>query len=96
MPDPQIIGFLLNAGAAGVLLVLFLKGWIAPKPSTDRMARESERWRQLYEKERAAHETTRKAHAEEITAALHAAAEGSRIAAALLSELKGRSEAKTP
>lgn len=95
MQDPNVLGLLLNAGAAGVLLFLFLKGWIVPKPSADRQVKESERWRQLYLTERAAHETTRKAHAEETRAVLVAGAEGSQMAAALLSELKTRAiEAK--
>lgn len=95
MQSPDVIGLLLNAGLAGIMLVLFLRGWIVPKPSADRLAKESDQWRKFYEQERAAHETTRRAHAEEIKAALQAAAEGSQIAAALLSELKGRREAKT-
>jgi hypothetical protein len=88
--DPNIIGALLNAGVAGLLLFLFVKGWIVPKPTVDRMTRDMERWRKLYDTERAAHELTRKAHAEEVKATLQASVEGSQTTAALLSEMKTR------
>lgn len=90
MQDPNLISYLLNAGLAGVLLVLFLKGWVTPKPGTDRMVKEAEQWRMLYETERQAHELTRKAHAEEMKSALQAAAEGTQTAAALLAQIKAR------
>ena len=63
MPDGNLIGVLLNAGLAGLVLLLFLRGWITPKPGVDQMAREADRWRKLYETERAAHNLTRKANA---------------------------------
>jgi hypothetical protein len=88
--DPNILSYLLNAGLAGLVLVLFVKGFIVPKPSWDRMFKEMEQWRKLYESERAAHELTRKAHAEETRAALAAAAEGSQTATALLEEVRKR------
>lgn len=47
-------------------------------------------WRQLYVSECAAHELTRKAHAEEIRAALLASTEGAQVAAALLAEIRSR------
>lgn len=90
MQDPNIIGVLLNAGLAGLLLVLFVKGYVAAKPYVDRLAREAEQWRKLYESERASHELTRKGHAEETRAALSAAAEGSQTAMALLEEIRKR------
>jgi hypothetical protein len=90
MQDPNIIGVLLNAGLAGLLLVLFVKGWITPKPGSDRLVKEAEQWRKLYESERAAHELTRKAHIEESRAALQAASEGTQVAAVLLAEIKQR------
>ncbi|GAA2860215.1 hypothetical protein [Nonomuraea rubra] len=88
--DPNIIGILLNAGLAGLAFILFLKGWIAPKPTVDRLVKEIEQWRKLYDTERAAHDLTRKAHAEETRAALQAAAEGSQTAMALLEEIRKR------
>lgn len=90
MPDPNILGIIANAGLAGLLLLLFLRGWIAPKPTVDRMARDGDRWRRLYESERAAHDLTRKAHEEKTEAAALANAEGAQIAAALLTEIKAR------
>lgn len=90
MQDPNIIGVLLNAGLAGLAFALFLKGWIAPKPSVDRLAKEVDAWRKLYDSERQAHDLTRKAHAEETRAALQAAAESSQTATALLEEIRKR------
>lgn len=90
MQDPNIIGILLNAGLAGLAVALFLKGWVAPKPSVDRLTKEIEQWRKLYQTERAAHDLTRKAYAEETRAALQAAAEGSQTAMALLEEIRKR------
>lgn len=95
MQDPNVLSLLLNAGLAGVIAFLFLKGWITPKPGTDRMAKEADQWKKFYESERAAHDLTRKGHAEETRAALQAAAEGSQTAMALLEEIKKRqSEAR--
>lgn len=90
MQDSNLIGVLLNAGLAGLVLLLFLRGWITPKPGSDQLTREAERWRKLYESERTAHDLTRKAHAEETRAALQAASEGTQVAAALLAEIKSR------
>lgn len=93
--DPNIIGILLNAGLAGLAFALFLGGWIAPKPTVDRLIKEVEQWRDLYDSERAAHDLTRKAHAEETKAALSAAAESSQTAMALLEEIKKRQSEAT-
>ncbi|MEV0586310.1 hypothetical protein [Nonomuraea sp. NPDC050310] len=90
MQDPNIIGLLLNAGLAGLILALFVKGWITAKPHIDRLAKESETWRKLYETERAAHDLTRQAHAEETKAALEAATEGTQVANVLLAEIRAR------
>lgn len=88
MQDPNILGLLANAGLAGLVLLLFLRGWIVAKPAVDRMTRDADRWRRLYETERTAHETTRKAHAEETRAYLVASAEGAQVAAAVLTAIK--------
>lgn len=88
--QPDILGVLLNAGLAGLVLVLFLKGWLYGKPSMDKAGKDADQWRKLYETERAAHELTRKGHTEETRAALTSAAEGSQTAAALLAEIKSR------
>lgn len=47
-------------------------------------------WRKLYVSECEAHDLTRRAHAEEIRAALLASTEGAQIAAALLKEIRSR------
>ncbi|NUW45533.1 hypothetical protein [Nonomuraea rhodomycinica] len=49
---------------------------------------DAEQWRALYVGECEAHDLTRRAHAEEIRAALLASTEGAQIAAALLKELR--------
>lgn len=90
MQDPNIIGILLNAGLAGVLTFLVIKGWLYGKPSMDKATKDGDQWRKLYESERSAHELTRQAHAEETKAALQAAVEGAQTAAALLEEIKKR------
>ncbi|MFC7591016.1 hypothetical protein ACFQYP_64765 [Nonomuraea antimicrobica] len=51
-------------------------------------AADAEEWRQLYVAECEAHELTRRAHAEEIRAALLASTEGAQVAAALLEEIR--------
>lgn len=51
---------------------------------------DADEWRQLYIRECEAHELTRKAHAEEIRAALLASTEGAQVAAALLAEIRSR------
>ncbi len=90
MQDPNVISYLLNAGLGGLYLFLFLKGYLYGKPSMDKAGRDADQWRKLYESERTAHELTRKGHAEEIRATLHAATEGSQTAMALLEEIRKR------
>ncbi|MFF0867616.1 hypothetical protein ACFYUV_38045 [Nonomuraea sp. NPDC003560] len=89
--QPDIIQWLLGTGGVGGgLLVLFLKGYLAAKPHLDALRAEITQWRKLYESERAAHDLTRKAHAEGARAELLAAAEGSRAALAMMEEIKAR------
>ncbi|MER7500433.1 hypothetical protein AB0L05_27625 [Nonomuraea pusilla] len=92
----------VQLGALGVLLgVLWMifSGRLVPRSTVedvraDRDARvaeaaqDAEEWRALYAGEREAHELTRRAHAEEIRAALTASAEGAQMAAALLREVR--------
>ncbi|TDD54599.1 hypothetical protein E1286_05260 [Nonomuraea terrae] len=47
-------------------------------------------WRDLYVRECEAHDLTRRAHAEEIRAALLASTEGAQVAAVLLAEIRSR------
>ncbi|MGI5274903.1 hypothetical protein ACQEUU_37620 [Nonomuraea sp. CA-218870] len=53
-------------------------------------------WRDLYRRECEAHELTRKAHAEEVRAALLASTEGAQVAAALLAEIRSRQIGASP
>jgi hypothetical protein len=94
----------VQLGAVGVLfavLWLVFSGRLVPRATledvrADRDARVAEAsqdatdWRQLYVRECEAHELTRRAHAEEIRAALLASTEGAQIAAALLAEIRSR------
>jgi hypothetical protein len=87
MQDGQMFSWLLNAGLAGVVVVLFIRGWIVAKPGAERLEKEAERWRNLYKEEAAAHEATRRAHAEEIRPLLRAAVEAARTTEHLLDGL---------
>ncbi|MEV8638080.1 hypothetical protein AB0395_41155 [Streptosporangium sp. NPDC051023] len=90
MQDPNIIGVLLNAGLAGLVLVLFLRGLVVPKPTMDRTEKEVQRLIKALEAEQAAHEKTRQAWHLESTTANAAALEAARTAEHLLSDLKNR------
>lgn len=52
---------IMTAGAAGVWLTAYLKGWIISKSSHEEKVAECEGWKQLYLQERGAHEKTREA-----------------------------------
>lgn len=52
--------------------------------------KDADEWQALYVRECEAHELTRRAHAEEIRAALLASTEGAQVAAALLAEIRSR------
>lgn len=89
-------------GAIGVLfgvLWLVFTGRLVPRSTlddarADRDARvaeanqDAEEWRRLYVSECEAHELTRRAHAEEMRAALLASTEGAQVAAVLLREIR--------
>jgi hypothetical protein len=95
---------IVQGGAVGLVLAiiwLIALGRLVPRSTledvrADRDARIAEanddatQWQQLYISECQAHETTRKAHAEETRAALVASTEGAQIAAALLTEIRNR------
>lgn len=53
-------------------------------------AEDTAEWRTLYIRECEAHDLTRRAHAEEIRAALLASTEGAQVAAVLLAEMRSR------
>lgn len=95
---------IVQGGAVGLVLAiiwLIALGRLVPRSTledvrADRDARVAEAnedaaaWQQLYVSECQAHQTTRQAHAQEISAALAAATEGAQIAAALLTEIRQR------
>ncbi|MFF4617347.1 hypothetical protein [Nonomuraea jabiensis] len=95
---------IVQPGALGVLLGvvwLIITGRVVPRSTlddarADRDARVAEAdqdatdWRALYVSECEAHELTRRAHAEEIRAALLASTEGAQVAAALLKEIRAK------
>lgn len=86
---PELIDWLLKAGPTGVVILLFVLGYVVPKPAADRQAAESDRWRQAYETEHAAHETTRLALIDQAKAATAAIA-AAQTTEKLLSEIKQR------
>lgn len=92
---PDIIGVLLNAGLAGLVLLLFMKGWIVPKPSMDRAEREIQRLYKALYAEQSAHEKTRQARYLESSTTNAAALEAAKTAAHLLSDLHERQAEKT-
>ncbi len=67
--------------------MLYSLGWIAPKWMIDRMTAESERWQKLYNSERAAHEKTRQALADQ-AAASTAAIAAAQTTEKLLTEIR--------
>lgn len=89
MPPVDLATVLINSGPVGIVVLLFVLGWIVPKPTVDRMGVDKDQWRQLYETERSAHETTRKALVDQAAAATAAIA-AAQTTEKLLSELKQR------
>lgn len=87
--SPELIDLLLKAGPTGVVILLFVLGYVVPKPAADRMAADADRWRQAYETEHAAHETTRGALIDQAKAATAAIA-AAQTTEKLLSEIKQR------
>lgn len=95
---------IVQLGALGVLLGvvwLIITGRVVPRSTLDdaradrdarvaEAAEDAEQWRALFVSECEAHELTRRAHAEEIRAALLASMEGAQVAAALLKEVRAK------
>lgn len=94
MQGVDLATVLINAGPAGIVVLLYSLGWIVPKPTVDRMGVDKDQWQKLYETERAAHETTRKALVDQAAAATAAIA-AAQTTEKLLSELKQRPGATT-
>ncbi len=88
MQGVDLTTVLINGGAAGVLLLLFMLDWIVRRPGVARIEKEVEEWKQLYKDECEAHEVTRRAHVEKIEPGLAAATEAARTAAHMLGSIK--------
>lgn len=94
MQGLDLATILINAGPAGIVVLLYSLGWIVPKPTVDRMTADKDQWQKLYETERAAHETTRKALVDQASAATAAIA-AAQTTEKLLTEMRQRPGATT-
>lgn len=88
--SPELIDILLKAGPTGIVVLLYSLGWIYPKPAMTQAEKEIEYLKQALAEERAAHATTRGAHAEKIQASLSASHENAQTTIHLLTDLKER------
>lgn len=82
--DPM--AYLLNFGAVGIFLVLWLTGRLMSRPEYDRETERADAWKLQYEREAEAHDVTRQALQRERDRA-DAGLEAGRTAAAVLSVL---------
>ncbi|MEU8274902.1 hypothetical protein ACFYOK_29360 [Microbispora bryophytorum] len=87
-----MVDVLLQAGAVGVAVLLFVLGWIAPKPSMDRADREIAYLRQALADERAAREAERETYRLESAGANAAALEAAKTTVHLLQDLRERNQ----
>ncbi|MGI5162605.1 hypothetical protein [Microbispora sp. CA-102843] len=92
MDGATLVDVLVQGGAVGVALLLFVLGWIAPKPSMDRADREITYLRQALADERAAREADREVYRLETAGANAAAVEAARTTAHLLQDLRERNQ----
>lgn len=90
MDGASLADVLIQAGPAGLVVVLFVIGWVVPKPAMDRAAAENAYLRQALADERAAREAERETHRLENAGANAASLEAARTAAHLLTDLRAR------
>lgn len=83
---PDILNPLLQYGLPGVMIALFVFGWLIPKGVHESMKDERDNWRKAFETEQAAHQLTRDAGVES-GRRTEAAVEAARTAAATLNAL---------
>ncbi|MEU8196329.1 hypothetical protein AB0C10_21335 [Microbispora amethystogenes] len=83
---------LIQAGAVGVVVLLYHLGWLVPKPSMDRADREIAYLRQALEDERAARAAERETYRLESAPATAAAIEAAKTTAHLLTDLRKRNQ----
>jgi uncharacterized protein YggE len=74
VPDATVTSVLIQAGFGGLVLLLFVRGWLAAKPALDQKDREIEYLRTSLEGEKAAHADTRAANVELAKSAMTAVA----------------------
>lgn len=86
--DP--LAYLINFGAVGAFLVLWLTGLVVSKRENDRERERAEQWKQYFDQESESHDVTRQALARE-RERQDASTEAGRTAAVLLSALGHRS-----
>lgn len=84
--SPDVVTPLLQYGLPGLVVVLFLLGWLIPKGVYESVREERDKWRQAWETEQAAHQLTRATLAE-ANARADAAVEAARTAASTLRAL---------
>lgn len=91
MDAAVLVDALLKWGPAGLVVLLFVIGWVYAKPSMDRAQEEIAWLRQALADERAARDAEREAHRLESAGANAAALEAARTTAHLLTDLRERS-----
>lgn len=87
----DVITYLLDFGPLGIGVVLFGLGYIVPRPILAEVRADSEKWRQAFEDERAAHTATREALAVANNRA-EAAVEAARVTTKLLEVVQQRKD----
>ena len=83
---PDVVTPLLQYGLPGLVVALFLLGWLIPKGVHESVKAERDQWRKAWETEQSAHQITRSALAE-ANGRADAAVEAAKTAAATLSAL---------
>jgi len=82
----EIIGYLLNYGVLGIMVILLLLGLLIPRPTLEDVKADRDEWRDAYQTEAQAHRATREALAAANERA-DAAVETARAANSLLGAL---------
>lgn len=85
--NPDIWGALLQYGLPGIVVALFLLGWLIPRGAYDAVKDDRDQWRKAFETEREAHVITRSALAE-ANGRADAAVEAAKTAAGTLAALQ--------
>lgn len=86
--SPDLLDALLKGGPTGIVIILFVLGWLFPRPAMDAKNQEIEYLKQALADEKAAHLATRQTHTEEIRTGLTLSGEAARTTVHLLTDLK--------